>query len=302
MLILLALVLAAVTYFLRREQRRLVRSSADMVALLPKRDMITVFVDAGVLRQAKLLTILQGSGAVADGDYQRFVRNTGFDYTKNVEALAARGNQQQIFMVVRGSFDWTRLREYAGSHGGGCNTAFCKVPTSQSGRWASFLQIQPDMMGLAVSTDPADVLLLSPRRVEGPPEIPPQPVWVTLPHSALADPQIAASKSIPLPLHIFALTIQAAESATLSIGPGAPDAADYQLRLDATFQNAAGAESTRNQLEIDTKMLKIELEREHQKPSRSDLTGLLTGGTFYQSGNSVIGQWPVHTELLKSLQ
>lgn len=273
-----------------------------MVALLPRRDMTTVFVDAGLLRRANLLTLLQAPGRVQEHDYQQFVRDTGFDYTRDVDAMAARGNGQQLFLVARGDFDWTRLKEYAARHGGGCDNAFCKVPTDRPGRWASYLQIQPGAIGLALSADPADVLLLSPRKIENAPAVPPQPVWITLPHALLADPQLAGSESMPLPLRIFVLTLQSADSATVSLGLGAQGSQDFELRLDAQFQNAAAADTTRAQLEIDTRLLKLELERERQQPSRADLTGLLTSGTFFQAGNVVIGRWPVHPELLKSLQ
>jgi hypothetical protein len=295
--LLMAAVVAVVVYVARRQQHRFVQSDADMVALLPHRDMTTAFLNVHVLRRAKLLTLLQGSRLGQEGDYQQFVRDTGFDYARDIDVLAARGDGQQIFFVIRGTFDWSRLRAYAGQHGGSCDTVFCKVPTSRPGRWASYLSIQPDVIGLALSSDPANVLLLSPRRIENAPAIPPQAVWVSVGHSVISDP-----KDLPLPLRIFAVAMQSAESITLSVDAGEKGGSDLELRLRAICQNAAVADTTRNQLEIDTKLLKIELEREHQQPSRADLTGLLTAGVFTRAGNAVVGTWPVHQELVRSLQ
>lgn len=295
--LLIGITVGVIAYFARRDQHRVVHSDADMVALLPHRDLTTAFLNVDVLRRAKLLNLFQASTPEQEHEYRQFVQETGFDYTRDIDVLTARGNEQQIFFVIRGKFDWTRLRSYAKGRGGSCNSAFCQVPTDRAGRWASFLNIQTDVIGLAVSADPADVLLLSPRKVEKAPAIPAQPVWVSVAHSVLADP-----KGLPLPLRIFALAMQSAESVTLSIGPGAKGGSDFELRMEAVCQNAAIADTSRNQLEIDTGLLKIELQREGERPSRADLTGLLTSGKFWQSGNRVIGSWPVHQELLKSLQ
>lgn len=296
-LLLIALAVALVAYLVRRAQQRIVQSDAQMIALLPHRDFATAFLNVAVLRQARLLTILQASRPEQDLDYRQFVRDTGFDYTQDIEAVAGRGNEQQVFLVIRGKFDWTRLRQYAPRHGGSCNETFCQVPTTRPGRWASYLSIQADVVGLAVSGDPADVLLLSPRRVENAPAIPSAPVWVSLPHSLLSDP-----KDLPLPIRLLALAVQSADRVTLSAGPGGRGSRDFRLRLEAVCQNAAVADTARTQLEIDTKLLKMELQREHQQPSRADLTGLLTEGAFRQSGNAVIGGWPLYREFLEHLQ
>lgn len=293
----IALLVAAVTYLVRFEQRRFVRTSAEMVALLPHRDLTTIFLNLDVLRRAKLLNMLHTSKAEQDHDYEQFVRETGFDYSRDIDILVARGNEQQIFFVIRGNFDWGRLRDYARRHGGSCDAAFCKAPTGRPGRWASYLSIQPDVIGLAVSGDPADVLLLSPRRIDNAPAIPSQPVWVSVAHSLLTDP-----KDLPLPLRLFATAVQAADSVILSIGSAEMPANDYELRMEALCRNAAAANAMRNQLQLDTSMLKIELERERRQPSRGDLSGLLTSGTFWQSGNKVIGNWPIHPEFLQNLQ
>jgi hypothetical protein len=296
-LLLIAAAVTLIAYLARRERDRFIDTDAQMVALLPRREGVTVFLDIRALRRAGLLNLLQSSKPVQDVDYQQFVRETGFDYTRDIEALAARGNGQQTFLVIRGRFDWTRLREYALHQGGTCNGAFCQSPGTRPGRWASYLRIQSDVVGLAVSGDPADVLLLSPRKVNNAPPVPPDPVWVSLSNSVLPN-----ANGLPLPLRLFALAVQPAQRVVITAGPDRNGRSDFQLNLQAVCPNAAVADTMRTQLEMDTKLLKMELVREHRQPSASDLTGLLTAGVFREVGNTVAGSWPLRRELLNSLQ
>ena len=49
-------------------------------------------------------------------------------------------------------------------------------------------------------------------------------------------------------------------------------------------------------------MLKLELARERQAPSKADLTGLLTSGAFQVVHDRVEGTWVVAPELLENLE
>lgn len=268
-----------------------------MLALLPNRDAPTFFIDVHALRSSGILNLLRSSGVKEDDDYSRFVYNTGFDYQRDVETIAARGKGQQFFFVVRGKFDWARLRRYASQHGGSCDRAHCQLPGTQPGRWISFLEIQPDMAGVALSTDAADVLLLTPRQVQARQPLSSAPVWVLLPHSSLADP-----RNWPLPVRLFALAMQPAEQVILSARPGEKGSRDMWLDVQAVFQDASAAARTKTQLEMDTRLLKLELQREHRQESPGDLTGLLTAGVFNLSREQVVGKWPIHRELLNALE
>ena len=296
-LTLVAVAIVLVTYFVRRGPTLFVRSDGEMVGLLPHRDLTTVFINVDTLRRANLLKLLEASKPDQEHDYQTFVRETGFDYTRDIDALAARGDAQTMFFIIRGRFEWSKLEAYAKNHGGRCDPAFCKLPTSRPGRWASFLRVQPDVIALAVSVDPADVLVLTPRRIDHPDAIPSQPVWVSIAHSLLSNP-----KDLPVALRIFAIAMQSTDRVTLSIGQGTATDGQFELKLEASCHNAAIADTARMQLENNTKLLKLELAREHQQPNPADLTGLLTSGTFQVAGNSLIGRWPVQRELLNSLQ
>jgi hypothetical protein len=296
-LITLAAAVAALLFAIDYYRHRFVRSNADLVKLLPPGDLTIFFANLATLRQAGLLGLLTGVQPAAEKDYQEFVRQTEFDYTRDLDALAGAAEGERLFFVMRGHFHWEKLRQYAMAHGGTCQSDSCKAPTSKPGRWANFLLIQADVIGLALSADTLTADLLRPPGRRGQEQPPADPVWVKVSPTLLKNPV-----SLPLPLRIFAITLQSAESVMLSVGPASDSAAPFMVRLDAGFANEPAADSTRNQCEIQTKMLKIELAREHQQPNPADLTGLLTAGSFQAVNKHVIGEWPVRKELLVTLQ
>jgi hypothetical protein len=90
---------------------------------------------------------------------------------------------------------------------------------------------------------------------------------------------------------------------TVSLGPaGGSSVAAFTLQLDASCPNQAAAETIRKQLEIQTKMLKLELARERKQPNAADLTGMLVAGSFQVVDQHLVGRWPVQRELIESLQ
>jgi hypothetical protein len=234
--------------------------------------------------------------------YEEFVSQTQFHYLNDLDALAGASDGDQLFFVIRGRFDWNKLRQYALAHGGVCLHDYCTAPTSKPGRWANFLPIQSDVIGLAVSANGTAADLLRPpgRRVQE--QLPGNtlnnpannPVWVKPSQKLMKTPA-----DVPLAVRIFAITLQAAESVTLSLGGAS---AGVAVQLDAGFPNEPTAEAARNQMEIQTKMLKLRLAHEQQQANPADLMGLLTSGTFQVVHQRVIGVWPVRRELLRALQ
>lgn len=278
-------------------RHRFVRSHADMAALLPQGDWTVFFADFALLRRAGILEVLSGAKASEDTEYRAFVRETGFDYTRDIESLAGATDGSQIFFIVRGRFAWSQLRQYAMSHGGGCSGDFCDVPTSRAGRWASFLPIQGNVIGLAVSADKTAAYQLSPRRDRTVLPIPKQPVWVKVAHALLEHPE-----SLPPMAQIFAISLAPADAVVFSLGPSGNQEAPYTLELEAECATAAKANVVAGQMEAQTKLLRAELAREHERVSSADLTGLLASGAFLEQGNRVVGKWPVYRQLLASLR
>jgi hypothetical protein len=291
----LAAAIGAFLYGVDFYRHRFVRTNTDLMKLLPPGDLTVFFLDLSKLRQAGLLGLLAGVRPAAEADYQAFLSQTGFDYRRDMDALAGALDGDQLFFAIRGRFDWTKLKQYALAHSGVCERDYCTIPGSKPDRWVNFLPIQSDVMGLSISANgsAADVLRPPGRRVQDQP--PADPVWLKVSQSLLKNPS-----AVPMLGRMFAIVLQSANSVVFSLGTMPGLAAG--VRLNAAFPNNAAADTARTQMEMQTKLLKLELTREHQPSSPSDLTGLLTAGSFQVVEKHLIGIWPVRNELLRELQ
>jgi hypothetical protein len=296
-LIALCAIGAAVWFGYDRYQHRYVRNDADLIKLLPPGDLTTFYVNVAALRHGGLLHLFTGIKPAAEEDYAAFVASTRFDYARDMDALAGGFNNDGIFFLIRGRFDWDRLRQFAVAHNGTCDDDACRVPGTKPGRWVNFVRIQVDTVGLAISQNPTAADLLRPpgRRLQE--SSTGDPVWLSVSPTLIKDPT-----SLPKAMQIFALSLQPAESVVLSAGQAEHGNEAFTVQLAAVFPNAPSADTTCKQLQIQTRMLKLELAHENQQPNPADLTGLLTSGTFEVGNNHVFGAWPVRKELLKALE
>lgn len=295
-LTLLAAAVGVIVFGIHFYRFRFVRTNADLLRFLPQSHATIFFANVALLRHAGLLSVL--AGGAEDLEYKKFVQQTQFDYRRDIDAVAAAADHQSFFILVRGHFDSSRLRQYAALHGGFCDENLCRMSTSVAGRWVSFFPVQPDVLALAVTRDPSGVAALKPLGHSISQPLPLEPIWMRVSQAVLENPA-----DLPPPLRIFAISMQAANPVMLSLSPAnTQSGAAFNLRLDALCPREATAETIRNQLQIQTKLLKLELAREHRQPNPADLTGLLTSGSFQVVGNSVVGVWPVSRELIKTLQ
>lgn len=288
--------LASGIYYYRH---RHVRSEEDFVAILPGGEVTTFYANVEALRSSGTLKLLTGSRVVHEREYEKFVHEINFDYARDLDRLAGVVDGKRLYFLLRGRFDWEKLRLYPSAHGGACIQHVCRVPTSTPGRWASYHLIQPNVLALAFAEDQVAVNRLQPPPPDQPRvNLPGEPVWVKLSDQVLKNPG-----ELPLALRMFAISLQPASPVVLSAGTAAEGSGSaFTLQLNAGCPSESTAETVRNQLEIQTKMLQLELKREGQKPGAGDLTGLLTAGSFQIVDKHVIGSWPVRFELLKSLQ
>jgi hypothetical protein len=297
-LALLAVAIGLVVFGIHFYRHRLVRSNADLLHLLPTEDETTFFADLSALRHSGLLGVLAGSKRAQDPEYQQFVRDTGFDYGSDLDQVAGCVWQQQLFLVVRGRFRWSSLRDYVHRRGGQCRGELCQVAGTRSGRWVSFRQVQPDVMALAISSDASAAQNIRPKQGTATQPMPNRAVWLRPSETAVHNPQ-----TLPAAVRMFAICLQSAYPITLFLSPAQPGSdAAFRLQVEALCASDSSAETARNQLEIQSKMLQLELAREHQRPNPSDLSGLLTSGTFQVVGHTVVGSWPVRKELLNTIE
>lgn len=296
-LIVLGAIGAAAWFGYDRYQHRFVRTDADLLKLLPPGDLTTFYVNIAALRQGGILKLFTGITPAAEKDYADFVASTNFDYSRDMDALAGGAADDEIYFLVRGRFDWPRLQQFAVNHGGNCDEESCRAPGTTPGRWINFLRIQPDTLALAVgqSQTAADQLRPPGRRLQDTPSG--DPVWVSISPSLLKDPT-----ALPKPLRIFAISLQPAQSVMLSAGQAEHSSEAFTVQLEAAFPNAPSADTTCKQMQIQTRLLRLELAKENRQPNPADLTGLLTSGTFQVGSTHLFGTWPVRKELLHTLE
>jgi len=268
-----------------------------MLAFLPSSEATVFFANTSALHRAGVLNMFAVSKTSIEPDYQDFVRRTQFDYTRDIRAIAGAVDTNRILLLIRGRFDWNRLRAYALTHGGICKDPLCNLPAANPGRWISFLPIQPDVMALAVASDGAAVTAVSTNQNRTLERVPPYPVWVRVAPAVFRKPV-----ALPFAVRIFAISLQPADRVLLSLDLSGTSAWPFVLRLDAQCPNFAAAETMKAQLELETRLLRMELARERRQPRPDDLTGLLVAGSFAVSKKRVIGDWPIRKELLKTLE
>ena len=286
----LAIAVALILFGIHAYRYRFVGQNSDLVRLLPPGDLNVGYADLDLLRRAQLVGLFANVKVAPDKEYSDFIRESGFDYTRDLDAIVIGTDSSQTFLVGRGRFDWEKLKRFSLSHNGSCDAAGCRVPATTPGRWVNLITVQPDVLAVAIGQSPAGADNLRPpgRRVQQ--DIPNAPVWARLSHAMLANPT-----TLPLPMRIFAIDLQSALSVMIW-------AQTDRLQLKAGFVNRTTADTAKQQLEIQTKLLTAALKQSGEKADSASLAGMLTAGNFQVIGNDLNATWPIRPELLKALQ
>ena len=296
-MVIVALVLCGGAAWLALNQRArfAATSSAGMLQRLPAQDAIILFLDFDTLRRGGVLKLLSPSKSSEEPEYQAFVRDTGFDYRRDLDLAAVSFGRDGEFLVIKGRFDWTKLARYATAQGGTCSKGLCRMPGSTPERRISFFLLQSNLMALAVSTDGyAAARLEDPRnQAVQPLDRPGDPVWLSIPAESLK-----TTDHLPPGTRLFAAALASADKIWLSLGP---QEQQFEARLAVTCRSSADAISLAGQLQHATSLLRDAIARENQKPNPTDLSGVLTAGVFEQAGRRVVGRWPLPPVFLESL-
>jgi hypothetical protein len=260
-------------------------TTAALLRRMPAEDALVAYIDFRELRRGGILQLLDGSKAGEDPEYQSFVRQTQFDYKKDLDAALVAFAPTGRFLLLKGRFDWKSLRAYVESQNGQCVNSFCRMTGSTPERRISFFPLRSNVMALAVSPDESAALRLQ-DAVSGPdPQVPAAPVWLSIPTSVLK-----SSDSLPAGTRVFARSLEQAETVTLAF---APEGHGLAARLDVRCRDERDAADLASQLTRTTSLLLEMMEREHQKPNPADLSGVLTSGAFRNEGRRVLGYWPI---------
>jgi len=100
----------------------------EALALMPTDASAILFADFGELRQAPFVAKLYAWAPKprADADYAQFVKETGFDYERDLDrmaiALEKRGQDSTLFAILDGKFDRQKISAYALKDGSAVKT------------------------------------------------------------------------------------------------------------------------------------------------------------------------------------
>ncbi|HEX4276779.1 MAG TPA: hypothetical protein VHZ74_15585 [Bryobacteraceae bacterium] len=273
-------------------QARASREFFDQRKLLsrfPAEDALAMSIDFTTLRNTGLL----GQAKVAlEPDYKQFLEGTGFDYRRDLDSVAASFSRSGNFFIVRGRFDWRKLRDYTVRQGGSCYQDLCRMQGSKPERHISFLPLRKNAMALAVSANDLAVTRLT---KAGPPvtgEIPNAPVWLSVPGS-----ELRRQDALPPGMHLMLSALTNADRVIITVGTAGNG---IEAHLDATCRTRDEAKVLASQLRSTTALIKEALQHDKQVAD-DELATLLTGGTFDQSDRRVTGTWPVRKSLLDAL-
>jgi hypothetical protein len=292
--IVILLCAGAVIFAWRRHSRTF--DAAAMLECLPPDQATHVYVDFDALRRSGILQLISGNKASEDPDYAKFVAQTGFDYSKDLDAAAVAFFHGSEYFALRGRFVWSKLADYAKAQGGSCSSSICSMPASTPDRHISYYMLSSSVLALAVSPEEHGVNMIGPNQWKNPPQLPAEPVWISAPSFVFSD-----VKNLPTGTHSFLSPLAQADQVTFAVGPAGANSQQLQIRLNVDCPSAEVAATMAAQLNKTTDLLKKMLERDHMKPNANDLSGVLVSGSFEQHDKNVAGKWPIERGFVEAL-
>ena len=296
--IVMAMCAGAVIFAWFRQTRAF--SAVEMLECLPPDQATHVYVDFAALRKGGILQLIAGNKAAEDPEYQKFVSQTGFDYSKDLDAAAVAFFHGSEYFTLRGRFAWAKLAEYARAEGGSCSgsggNAVCTMPASTPDRHISYSMLRSNVLAMAVSPEEHGVNMIGPNQWKNPPHLPAEPVWISAPSFVFSNVE-----NLPTGTHSFLSPLAQADQVTFAVGPEGANTQRLQIRLEVSCPTPEVAATMAAQLTKTTELLKNMLNRDHMKPNSNDLSGVLVAGNFEQHDKSVIGKWPIERGFVEAL-
>ncbi len=247
---------------------------------LPEDGAVTVYADVRALRASGMLERIAGPATGQDADYQEFVKATGFDYRRDLDAAALALTANANYFVLRGRFDFAKLADYARQQGGRCAGELCEMPASDGVRRIAFRPFGAGL-ALAVAAEPGALeRIAAGARTAGVEAA--APLW-------MAAPGAAFRRWPDAPL---ARTFARAERSEFAV---AANGGQVELRLAIACASDEAARALAAELTSATALLR------GQNPPAGELAGMLAQGVYAARGRAVEGRWPVPAALLDNL-
>lgn len=289
----LALTVAGWWFWREREPLALFRR-------LPAENLLLLHLDVDALRRAPGLAPLAASGIAPDPDYVAFVRQTGFDYQRDLDQAAVCYLPDRVYVLARGRFQPDRLRQYALAQGGSCAGGKleqpCQMPASRPDRRISFLLLSPRVLALATAPESDAV-----RQLQSEPAVHAVPLaravvarnpgallWVTAAPAALGP-------ALPSNLSLLGPVLAKAQRAHLFVND---QSGSLRVVLEADCASEPQAGETRRLLQGVHDLIGGLL-RGQQPPN--EWQRVLSSARIDQQGNTVRAAWILDPEVLKRL-
>src|SRR5437879_3385818 len=138
----------------------------ELLALLPSDASAVIFLDLEELRRAPFMAKLYewAPKPESDADYAQFLKDTGFDYERDLHRIAfatkKKGQDSVIFAIADGKFDRAKISAYASRSGSVAKNGeyeVYSVPATGAAKKISFVFLKNDRIAL---TDDADLSAL----------------------------------------------------------------------------------------------------------------------------------------------
>jgi hypothetical protein len=153
----IAVILSTATFFGYRKwgvQKNSTRF--DVLAAMPAKASAVLFADLGEFRQAPFVAQIYALAQKpqVEPEYAQFVKETGFDYEKDLDRIAIAISKNAIhntfLAVVNGRFDQERISDYALQHGKSYltenNRRVFFMPSDDGSKSLSFVFVRKDLL------------------------------------------------------------------------------------------------------------------------------------------------------------
>ncbi len=279
---------------------------------LPAENSLLLYLDMNKLRRSETLLPLVRSQVDPDPDYAAFVKQTGFDYQRDLDEAAVCYLADRVYLLARGRFDEPRLSQYAAAQGGSCagggvsgKAHVCWMPASRPDRKISFFIISPGVLALATAPEPDAVLQL---------EVVPVPSAEPLAEAALArsqgtallwataappalDRALSGSGGVSPNLVLLSKALAAAQRAYLLLIDRSPN---LELSLQAICASEAQAGELRRLWQGLNDLIGGLLRGPVSQGASNDWGRMLASAIIAQKQNTVTATWTLDQSMLRN--
>lgn len=291
LLILFCLVLASGIFYYRSTDLPV----HELARYLPSKDAVTVSIDVKSLRAAGLLDALAGSRVAEEQDYRSFVDVTGFDYRTDLDTLLYSSSEGgNIYLLAVGRFDWNAITSYANGQGAMCRYGFCRMRSSQAGKWLSFFPMRSNVMGFAVSQDELGALALQERAEPVAASLFAEPITISLPGRLLK----AKPPAVPASLAAWLGLMEGGESARIVV---AGRSGDFEIKMQIQCATPTAGAAMAKRLNDGLLELREVSAKAEADGGPNGLPLLLSQGQVKQEDRTVVTTWSVNRGFLESL-